>query len=167
MMMMGRKVTRLNTWIVKVPLMMCVFVCGTLAQTNAMDKSQAPGILLSGFGEAVDRDIKTVRDATARFKTSEAAEVAGYKQVTGCVERQPAGAMGYHGQNNALLDTTLDVEHPEVLVYEKLPDGTFQLNGVEFLVPLSAWKSGEPPRIMGQALKKADPLGIWYLHVWT
>jgi len=34
-------------------------------------------------------------------------------------------------------------------------------------VPIPAWKSAEPPRIMGQALKKADRLGIWYLHVWT
>jgi hypothetical protein len=59
-----------------------------------------------------------------------------------------AGAIGYHFQNDALLDTTLDLEHPEVLVYEKMPDGTFQLNGVEFLVPISAWKSTEPPRIV-------------------
>ena len=74
--------------------------------------------------------------------------------------------MGYHFQNNALLDTTLDLEHPEVLVYEKMPDGTFQLNGVEFLVPISAWKSTDPPRILGQALIKAA-IGFWFLHVWT
>jgi hypothetical protein len=54
-----------------------------------------------------------------------------------------------------------------VLVYEKMPDGTFQLNGVEFLVPISAWKSAEPPRIMGQALIKADSIGLYFLHVWT
>ena len=63
--------------------------------------------------------------------------------------------------------TTLDLQHPEVLVYEKMPDGTFQLNGVEFLVPISAWKSSEPPRIMGQALIKADSIGLYFLHVWT
>ena len=40
-------------------------------------------------------------------------------------------------------------------------------NGVEFLVPISVWTAADPPRIMGQALKKADRLGIWYLHVWT
>ena len=108
-----------------------------------------------------------MRAATARFKSTEAAEAAGYKRVTDCVEHQPAGAMGYHFQNNALLDTTLDVDHPEVLVYERKPDGGFKLNGVEFLVPISAWTATEPPRIMGQALKRADRLGIWYLHVWT
>jgi hypothetical protein len=142
-------------------------VSGTAAQTPAKDMGEAPGILPSGFGESVDHDIMTIRDATAKFKTTEAAEAAGYKRVTGCVQHQPAGAMGYHFQNNALLDTTLDLEHPEVLVYEKMPDGTFQLNGIEFLVPISAWKSTEPPRIMGQALIKVDSIGFWFLHVWT
>ena len=129
--------------------------------------AQAPGIAPAGFGEAVDRDVARVRAATARFTTTDTATAAGYKQVTECVEHQPDGAMGYHFQNNALLDTKLDVEHPEVLVYERKPDGTFKLNGVEFLVPISAWTATEPPRIMGQPLKRADRLGIWYLHVWT
>ena len=137
------------------------------AQMPSADMAAAPGIIPSEFGAAVDRDLARVRAATDRFKSTEAAEAAGYARVTDCVEHQPDGAMGYHFQNNALLDTTLDVDHPEVLVYEKGPDGAFKLNGVEFLVPISAWTAAEPPRIMGQALKKADRLGIWYLHVWT
>jgi hypothetical protein len=156
-----------SEWIVKVLVVICAFMGAAAAQTRTTNMSRARGILPSGLGEAVDRDVAKVRDATAKFKTTEAAEAAGYKRVTDCIEYQPAGAMGYHFQNNALLDTKLDLEHPEVLVYEKKPDGAFKLNGVEFLVPTSAWKSAEPPRIMGQALKKADNLGIWYLHVWT
>ena len=73
----------------------------------------------------------------------------------------------YHFGNKALKDATLDVEKPEVLVYEKRPDGTFQLNGVEFFVPFTAWTKTEPPTIMGQNLKRADSLGFWYLHVWS
>jgi len=124
------------------------------------------GIIPSGFGEAVDRDVARARAATERFKTVETAIAAGYPRATNCVEHQPHGAMGFHFQNNRLLDTTLDVEKPEVLVYEKLGDGTFKLNGVEYLVPISAWTSAEPPQVMGQKLKRADDLGIWYLHVW-
>jgi len=142
-------------------------VSATAAQNTAKNATDAPGIIPSAFGEAVDRDIMTIRAATSKFKTTEAAEAAGYKKVTDCVQYQPAGAMGYHWQNNDLLDTTLDLQHPEVLVYEKMPDGTFQLNGVEFLVPIAAWKSSEPPRIMGQALIKADSIGFYFLHVWT
>jgi len=159
--------TRLSAWIAGMLLVTGAFVYAATAQTRATDTSQAAGVLPSGLGDAVDRDVAKVRNATAGFKTTAAAETAGYKRVSDCVEYQPAGAMGYHFQNDALLDTTLDVEHPEVLVYEKKPDGTFKLNGVEFLVPISAWTAAEPPRVMGQALKKADRLGIWYLHVWT
>ena len=75
--------------------------------------------------------------------------------------------MGLHYDNNALRDVTLDVEKPEVLVYEKTADGTIKLNGVEYIVPIAAWTKDEPPSIMGQKLKKAQGLGIWYLHVWT
>jgi len=148
-------------------VMALALAAGTAAQTSAKDMGAAPGIVPSGLGDAVDRDIMTIRNATAQFKATSAAEGAGYERVSDCVEHQPAGAMGYHFQNNSLLDAKLDLEHPEVLVYEKMPDGTFQLNGVEFLVPISAWKSAEPPRIMGQALMKVDSIGLWFLHVWT
>ncbi len=74
--------------------------------------------------------------------------------------------MGYHFSNEALFDATLDVEHPEVLVYEKRPDGTFQLNGVEFYVSAPAWTSAAPA-LMGQELKTAPGLGFWFLHVWV
>ena len=159
--------TRLSAWITGVFVATCAFTSPAMAQTRSTEMSQAPAEPPGALGEAVDRDVAKIRDATARFKATEAAEAAGYKRVTDCVENQPAGAMGYHFQNSALLDTTLDVNHPEVLVYEKKPDGAFKLNGVEVLVPISAWTANEPPRIMGQALKKAERLGIWYLHVWT
>jgi hypothetical protein len=156
----------LTAWMLGM-LVMALVSKGSEAQTSAKKMGETPGVIPSGLGEAVDHDIMAIREATAQFKTTEAAEAAGYKQVTGCVEHQPAGAMGYHFQNNDLLDTTLDLEHPEVLVYEKMSDGSFQLNGVEFLVPISAWKSSKPPLIMGQALTKADSIGFWFLHVWT
>jgi hypothetical protein len=126
-----------------------------------------PGIIPSGFGDSVDRDIARIRTATERFKSPEAAIAAGYPKAMDCVENQPRGAMGYHFQNAALMDATLDVEKPEILVYEKMKDGTFKLNGVEFIVPIAAWSKSDPPTIMGQKLKRAEKLGIYYLHVWT
>ena len=155
------------TRLTRVLTVILVIVCLSGAQTRAADMSKVPGILPSGFGDAVDRDVVKIRQATAKFKETDAAEAAGYKGSSDCIQYQPAGAMGYHFNNLALRDATLDVEHPEVLVYEKMSDGTFQLNGVEFIVPTSAWTSAEPPHVMGQALKKAERLGIWYLHVWT
>ena len=81
------------------------------------------------------------------------------------MQLQPHGAMGIHFGNKPLRDATLDVEKPEVLVYEKRPDGT-PVNGVEFLVPFTAWTKAEPPTIMGQPLKRAAGLPC-NLHVWS
>ena len=159
--------TRLSGRIAGVLPAIFLFACAAMAQTGATVVSQAPGILPTGLGDGIDRDVAKIREATAKFKTIEAAEAAGYKLATGCVQNQPAGAMGYHFNNEALFDAKLDLEHPEVLVYEKRPDGTFQLNGVEFYVPASAWKSAQPPHIMGQDLKTAPGLGFWFLHVWV
>ena len=151
---------------------LCVAVLMVSASWSAgsqrsKDARDAPTIVPSGFGEAVDGDIARVRAATSRFKVLEAAAAAGYpRHVEQCVQYQPQGAMGFHHQNAALMDATLEVEKPEVLTYERMPDGTYELTGVEYLVPISAWSKTEPPTMMGQKLKRAESLGIWYLHVW-
>jgi hypothetical protein len=137
-----------------------------LTALPAFGGEMSTGILPSGFGEAVDKDIERARAATVRFKSTDDALAAGYKRSTDCVEHQPHGAMGFHFDNSALRDAVLDVEKPEVLVYEQLPDGKFQLNGVEFIVPIASWNKEEAPTIMGQKLKRAERLGFWYLHVW-
>ncbi len=147
-------------------LLMGGFACLAGAQMRPVDSAAAQGIIPTGFGESVDRDVARARAATARFKEADAAIAAGYPRHSECVDNPPQGAMGFHYQNRALLDATLDVERPEVLVYERRSDGTFKLNGVEYLVPISAWTRDEPPTIMGQKLKRAEKLGIWYLHVW-
>jgi hypothetical protein len=143
-------------------------VCSAVAQTAPGDAATTDGILPTGLGDAVDREIARVRAATASFKSIDAAAAAGYqREVSQCIENPPQGGMGFHHENAALLDTTLEVERPEMLVYERLPSGEYRLNGVEYIVPISAWTRDEPPTIMGQPLKKAPRLGIWYLHVWN
>jgi hypothetical protein len=137
---------------------------GAQMAPKALDK--VPGIIPSGFGDAVDHDLAKVRKATERYRNADAANAAGYPVNTHCIENQPTGGMGYHFQNASLMDANLEVDKPENLVYEKRPDGSFQLNGVEYIVPISAWTKDEPPMIMGQKLKRAEKLGIYYLHVW-
>ncbi len=137
------------------------------APMAAAPATDAAAPVPTGLGEAIDRDVARLRAATARFKSASAAVAAGYPGETNCVKHPAHGAMGYHYNNMALRDAVLDVERPEVLVYEKRPDGTFKLNGVEYIVPLAAWTKAEPPTIMGQSLKRADSLGFWYLHVWS
>jgi hypothetical protein len=152
---------------VGVALLFCgAVVAAAAAQSKSEQIKPVEGIIPSGFGEDVDRDVARARAATVRFKIAENAVAAGYPAASNCVANPPHGAMGYHFQNEKLLDTTLDVQKPEILVYEKLADGSFKLNGVEYIVPIAAWSRDEAPTIMGQKLKRAERLGIWYLHVW-
>jgi hypothetical protein len=140
---------------------------GAIANGPYNQSAPAP-IKPTGFGEEVDRDIARVRASTEAFKSLDKAVAAGYSRDGGqCVANPPAGGMGFHHQNAALLDARLEVERPEMLVYERLPDGTYRLNGVEYIVPFSAWpETKEPLTIMGQKLKPAPQLKIWYRHVW-
>lgn len=137
------------------------------AQTSPIDSATADGILPTGLGESVDREVARVRAATLAFKSLDEAVAAGYpRRVSHCLDNPPRGAMGFHHQNSALLDDTIEVERPEILVYERTRSGEHKLNGVEYIVPFSAWTRDEPPTVMGQKLKRAPALGIWYLHVW-
>ena len=86
--------TRSSRWIAGVLPAIFVFACAAVAQTGATVMSQAPGILPSGLGDAIDRDVAKIREATAKFQTSEAAEAAGYKLATGCVATSTGGRDG-------------------------------------------------------------------------
>jgi hypothetical protein len=117
----------------------------------------------------VDRDTARVRAATASFRDLDSAVTAGYtRTVARCIAHPEHGAMGYHHANRALMDDHVQVEHPEILVYSRLPTGEYVLNGVEYIVPFTARpRDARPPRVMGQALKPSDGLQLWYLHVWV
>lgn len=110
-----------------------------------------------------------LREATRPFHSLDSAVAAGYvRDVPDCLVHEHHGAMGYHHVNRALADAKADVEHPEILLYERLPNGDYRLNGVEFIVPYRAWpRDSTPPVLMGQRLKHEDNLNIWYLHVWA
>jgi hypothetical protein len=118
---------------------------------------------------AIAREVERIRAATAAFKSLDSAVAAGYSPTGGgCVDHQPHGAMGYHHVNQELLDDRIEVGRPEILVYERLPDGGYRLNGVEYIVPFSVRPAtAEAPTVMGQPLKPAPQLEIWYRHVWV
>jgi hypothetical protein len=141
--------------------------CLVLLVAACVTSMHAQDILPTAFGERVDRDVTAVRAATEPFKVLDNAVAAGYERhVSQCVQHPPHGAMGFHHEKAALRDATLEVDKPEILTYARTPDGQYKLTGVEYVVPFAAWPRSEPPTIMGQNLKRAESLGIWYLHVW-
>lgn len=122
-----------------------------------------------GYGSEVADGLQRLRSATRAFLSIDSAAAAGYpREIADCLVHEHHGAMGYHHVNRTYVDAQLDVEHPEILLYERLPDGAYRLNGVEFIVPYRAWpRDSVAPVIIGQPLKHEDNLKIWYLHVWA
>jgi hypothetical protein len=142
--------------------------------THAMEPagSAGPGPhgsdIRAAHGPEVADAVEQIRRATAHFQDLELAVAAGYSRDGGaCLEHPPEGAMGYHHMNRAWMDDVLELERPEILNFERSADGGYELTGVEYIVPRSAWTASEPPSILGQELRTAPGMDIWYLHVWV
>lgn len=120
--------------------------------------------------------VTIVRDATRRFQDPSVALAEGYAPQFGCVSGSYEGAMGVHFVNGALVgDGELDVTRPELLVYEPLPNGRFQLVAADYLVLSQAWNANNPapPELMGQLFhlfESPNRFGLpefFTLHVWA
>jgi hypothetical protein len=120
--------------------------------------------------------VRTVREATERFRDVTVAEAEGYHLAFGCVSGGDSGAMGMHFVNMALVgDGQLDPTRPEIVIYEPQPNGRLKLIGADFLVFADAWdkKGIGTPQLGGQLLHLFDSpnrfgLPAFYtLHVWA
>lgn len=138
--------------------------------------------------------IAAVKRATAAFHDLDKAIAAGYLSPAGLpCDESPAGAMGIHAANPALMAPGLDPLQPEVLLYLPKPGGGFRLVGVEYLQPalvqypdghVAPWFSTDPwpadhtlvtptPTLFGASFQGPMPGHIpgmpWHydLHVWA
>jgi hypothetical protein len=120
------------------------------------------------FGADVNQDLAALRRVTASFHDFETAKAAGWKaEITGCMTDPVAGGMGFHYGNTKLIDGTARVEEPELLLYEPEKNGQLRLVAVEYIIPLSAWTSPNPPRLFGRDFKVNAAFQIWGLHAWV
>jgi hypothetical protein len=119
--------------------------------------------------------VDAVHDATSRFQDVGVATAEGYALQFGCVSGSDVGAMGMHFINGSLLDDVIDVEHPEIVLYEPLPGGGVQLTGADYIVFAKDWskRHKDPPQLMGQLFHFFDSpnrFGLppfYTLHVWA
>ena len=147
------------------------------------------------LGPDVLAALAQVRQATARFHDLDAATAAGYTVwspdpfASGATCPSNAeGNMGYHRVNVSLRggaanpaagDATIDPLAPEMLIYEKRPDGSVHLVGVEYLVFTAAWErvngaGAAAPEVFGEPLLASihtfpgnpNPIPHYELHVW-
>ena len=145
---------------------------------------------------AVNAGLAQVRRATARYHNVAHAMADGYTvwspdpMAPGATcASSPEGRMGYHLVKPALrgspadpgaADATLDPLQPEMLLYEKRPNGSLRLVGVEYLVFQAAWErehgaGAAPPTLFGREVPYsshpfpplvATPVAHYELHVW-
>ena len=122
---------------------------------------------------AQEAGIKAARKATARFNSFNQAQKAGYtlQFPEGCAELPGTGAQAYHYMNEKLVDTKIELERPELLMYEPQRNGSLELVGLDYVAPRDPDLKGAdrplPPlgmEFMEVSVKGAD---VWALHIWA
>lgn len=121
----------------------------------------------------VQAQVSDLREATARFHDIQVAIKEGYAPFGDCFANPPEGNMGYHYANEELMaDPGVDINHPELLLYEKQTDGTFKFVAVEYLAFQAAWENAGnryKPRLYGEWFHLNTTLldePFYLLHVW-
>ena len=137
------------------------------------------GYAAAGGGQST---LDVVRRATAPYHDLQVAKNAGYTTelalfgtTTTCISAGAEGAMGIHIVGS--VDGELDAANPEALLYEKRPNGSFKLTGVEYILPIGNTPpppGTTPPSLFGQDFVVTDatpffgePTFLWTLHVWV
>ena len=122
-----------------------------------------------------ETQLTELRKVTARFHSIDTAKQAGYStQITPCWAHHSAGAMGYHFGKTDLLDATVALLEPEVIIYEPQAGGHMKMVGMEYIVPLAAWEAAghdlnnpnDVPQLLGQKYTRHSTLPIFKLHIW-
>lgn len=117
---------------------------------------------------SVQRDLAVLRRATASFHRFDKATAAGWSaKITGCMA-SAAGGMGFHYGNVGLIDGSVRVDAPELLLYEPEKNGRLRLVAVEYIIPYTAHsRDAAPPVLFGEAFKQNDTFQLWGLHAWV
>ena len=170
--------------------------CGELQSPTSPGQSASAPEQSAQASDADGAAVAAVRHATAAFHDIDTAIAAGYLTPSGghCDE-SPAGAMGVHSANPALLQSpALVPTEPEVLLYLPAGNGIYRLVGVEYVQTLllrnsetgqvAPWFQQDPwpaqyvvvnstPSLFGQNFQGPMPGHVpgmpWHydLHVWT
>lgn len=114
-----------------------------------------------------------VRNVTSQYWDIDEAMDMGYAPGP-CVSGRNGGAMGVHLANFAYVTDGLppDINAPEILIYEPLPNGRYRLAGVEFITLVTGEPQGAPA-VEGHLLNYSgapNRYGLpphYELHVWA
>lgn len=161
----GRNAARLLPLMVVLAMAACDTPSAVLddghADVHGAIEAAAPAAALPQMGALLQQ----VKAATARYHSPVQATRAGYEEASHCVV-SPAGGMGFHWVNQALVDPVFDPLKPEAVLYEPGRNGQLELVAVEYIVidvgqPAPTF-DGHPFDVGGTPV----PVPHWSLHVW-
>ena len=109
-------------------------------------------------------ELQQARAATARYQDIKNAFKDEYEDLN-----LPLPNMGHHFMKRGLVDAEFDIRKPELLVYNKMEDGEFELVAVEYAVPINMAPADGPAGFTGDSDKwdRNDGFGLWLLHAWV
>ncbi|HSD62341.1 MAG TPA: hypothetical protein VLB50_01030 [Ignavibacteriaceae bacterium] len=117
----------------------------------------------NGIPRATLLELQQVKIATAQYHNINTAIADGYEDINVIIPH-----MGYHFMKAEFVDSTFELDKPELLVYTPNPgNGNMQLVAVEYAVPLSF--SQNPPEGFTGDLDVWDAnqqFQLWTLHAW-
>jgi hypothetical protein len=127
-------------------------------------------------------EVRAAKAATAGFTQPAGAAKAGYgllkdKNGVACIAMKGMGAMGVHYANGSLVDSKIQVRHPEAAVYRFTFNGHLKLAALEYLVLRKDWRAAHGahaprPRLFGHRFNLTpnnNRFGLpafYSLHAW-
>lgn len=152
----------------RVTVVLLAVVTAACAQNSSHSGMAMASAEPTAYGGEVQSGYTHARSATAAYRTLDSAVAKGYAaSVAKCFADSTHGAMGYHHINRAYVDNRVEIDKPEILLYERKADGSYGLNGVEYIIPYRVWpKDSVPPKLLGRDMLPSEPLQLWYTHMW-
>jgi len=117
----------------------------------------------TGLASQTMNELQQARTATDRYKNIQNAISDGYADIAVVVQQ-----MGHHYMRSANVDDKFEISKPEILVYDKKEDGSFELVAVEYAVPLNL-SADAPTGFTGNSdvWDHNTGFGLWLLHAWV
>ena len=135
-----------------------------LASNSVMNTEEEFRTYYDGLDRQTLGELQQVRAATAKYRNIKNAIKDGYADINVVVQN-----MGYHYMKSAFVDASFEIRKPEILVYNKNEDGSFQLVAAEYAVPIDISPNKAPEGFTGtgDVWDRNTGFGLWLLHAWV
>ena len=139
------------------------------APPPAPEVAELPDLRREKLPKPVIKDLIELRRSLLEYRSFERAMQDSFNtKLTECMVMPPLGGMGFHYGNVGLIDGSVRVDEPELLLYEPEKNGQLRLVAVEYIIPYTFHpRSAEAPVLFGQRFEQIDMFELWGLHAWV